>query len=218
MNWQAACLWRLVWVRTWKVEGAPWRAQRHILCCPALWDAFSEVYEFDSGWYWQWSLLIVVVYCKLCVYKRLIDCFNWRCRVDVKTRGTWWRFHPRCYTGRKRWNEKGGGKIRREVWVNLNACVNTAEINCVLIIELQAVSEIFNLSKLSRRICVIVSGNIRVRISSQATRYCEESLIKTRQFYQQHIGLLITSLLLQPNVHYIFLHLFWQICLIQGYS
>jgi hypothetical protein len=31
--------------------------------------------------------------------------------------------------------------------MNLNPCVNTVEINCVLIIELQDVSEIFNLSK-----------------------------------------------------------------------
>jgi hypothetical protein len=53
---------------------------------------------------------------------------------------------PPHYTGRKRGSVKGG-KICREVGMDLNPCVNTTEINCVLIIELQAVSEIFNLYK-----------------------------------------------------------------------
>lgn len=53
---------------------------------------------------------------------------------------------PPCYTGRKRVNVKGG-KICREAGMDLNPCVNTTEINCVLIIELQAVSEIFNVCK-----------------------------------------------------------------------
>lgn len=50
---------------------------------------------------------------------------------------------PPRYTGRKRGNLKRGVKICREVWMDLNPCVNTAEINCVLIIEVQDVSEMF---------------------------------------------------------------------------
>jgi hypothetical protein len=93
--------------------------------------------------------------------------------------------------------------------MDLNPCVNTAEINCVLIIELQGVSEIFSPFQTSRHICMIVSGSTGVRLSSQGTNCRDESFIAVRQLCQQHIHLLITSLLLQPNVHYIFLYIFY---------
>lgn len=46
-----------------------------------------------------------------------------------------------------------GGKICCEVGMNLNPCVNTTEINCVLIIELPAVSETFHLSERLMLLC-----------------------------------------------------------------
>lgn len=155
-------------------------------------DVLSDVCEFDSDWYWQWSLLIVVVYCKLCVYKRLVDCFNWRCRVDIKTRGTWWSLHLPRYTGRK-WGNVKGGKICREVGMDLNPCVNTAEINCVLIIELQAVSEIFNLSWRPDAFVWSYLEVLGFHYQAGGRTVVTKVLAISRQFCQRQIHLLITS-------------------------
>jgi hypothetical protein len=110
--------------------------------------------SFWCVWVRFWLILtvIVVVYCKLCVYRLLIDCFNSRYGVNVGTRGTWWSLHPPCSTCRK-WGDGKGGKICCEVGMHLNRCVNTTEINCLLIIEVQAVSETFNLCKRPRLLC-----------------------------------------------------------------
>ena len=130
MNWQAMCLRRPVWVSHTPGGRSTVASTETNFMLPCVVRC-----TFWRLWV-RFRLVLTVISadgCCLLLIMR-VHAFDWLRQLKVfgscQNKRNLMKDPPR-YTGRKRGNLKRGVKICREVWMDLNPCVNTAEINCV---------------------------------------------------------------------------------------